>query len=310
MERRLQSRYLMLVRSQMSVSPRTAAGPVLLPATAQAASLAQAAWRFYNNPRVGLPELVVPLRRAGVEACHASSAPVVLLVHDWSKIDYCPHTSKADRRQLTHQHDIGYDLTTSLLMDAHDGTPIAPVELHLKTADAVHSTSPVPPPVDQAHVYQIEAVMERSATWGLSRPVVHVIDREADSLGHFRRWQAAGHLFLVRCDDRRVLWNGEPAMISEICVKLLENGAFSEQSRVTHKGVAARQQVAQTEVVLHRPHKTRVGGVQKDHSGPPLRLRLVVSRILDEAGGELARWTLLTNAPESDLAPYNGTGIW
>jgi hypothetical protein len=45
--------------------------------------------------------------------------------------------------------------------------------------------------------------MEEAGQWGLERKVVHVIDREADSLGRLRTWVAADHLFLVRSDDRR-----------------------------------------------------------------------------------------------------------
>ena len=42
--------------------------------------------------------------------------------------------------------------------------------------------------------------MQAVAPLGLG-PVVHVIDREADSLDHYRRWQTAGQSFLVRADD-------------------------------------------------------------------------------------------------------------
>lgn len=52
--------------------------------------------------------------------------------------------------------------------------------------------------------------------WWLDRKVVHVIDREADSIGRMRTWHAAGHHFLVRTDDRRLLWNNEYWLISEI----------------------------------------------------------------------------------------------
>ena len=91
--------------------------------SATAATAAQAAWRFFNNERVGLQALVEPLRQAGRAGCEESLSDFVLLAHDWSKLDYGSHESKEDTRQLTHQHDIGYELTTSLLVDAQTGSP-------------------------------------------------------------------------------------------------------------------------------------------------------------------------------------------
>ena len=55
------------------------------------------------------------------------------------------------------------------------------------------------------HIDQVLATMAAAATWGLARPLVHVIDREADGLAQFRTWASAGHRFVVRVDpDRRV----------------------------------------------------------------------------------------------------------
>ena len=47
--------------------------------------------------------------------------------------------------------------------------------------------------------------LRQAGDWGLDRTVVHVIDREADSLGDFRDWDDAGYRFLIRYDERRVL---------------------------------------------------------------------------------------------------------
>ncbi len=56
--------------------------------------------------------------------------------------------------------------------------------------------------------------------------MVHVIDREADSVDHYRRREVAGYRFLVRGDDRRVKWNGEPCLLSEIRATLHSTKAF------------------------------------------------------------------------------------
>lgn len=309
MDRRLQSRYVTLVKSQMSASTHTAAGPAKLPQTAQAAAATQAAWRFYNNERVSLSALVEPLREAGRQACGQSHSEFVLLAYDWSKLDYGTHAAKADRLQLTHQHDIGYDLTCALLIDAHNGDPLAPLEMHLKTAQAVYSTSDAPPQVTDHHLDQLQPIMQRSPGWQLGKQVVHIIDREADSLGHYRSWQAAGHLFLVRGDDRRVLWNDQPWLISEILSECVQTGKFHELREVTYHGKTASQQVAEVPVVLHKPHKTRINGKQRDVPGPPLPLRLVISRVLNQSGQVLASWILLTNVP-AESADAGQIALW
>ena len=36
---------------------------------------------------------------------------------------------------------------------------------------------------------------------GFSKPLVHLIERECDSVGHICRWEAVGCLWLVRVND-------------------------------------------------------------------------------------------------------------
>ena len=300
MDRRLQRRYVQLVKEHMSTATRSSAGPSLLPGESKSASATQAAWRFFNNERVELTALAEPLRQAGRESAAASLSQFVLLVHDWCKIDYGSHRSKADLRQLTHQHDVGYELTTALLVDAQNGNPLAPMQLHVKTADSVYSTAEKPPDLESHHLEQLEPTMEEVASWQIPRRVVHVIDREADSLGNFRRWDELGHKILVRCDDRRVLWEGETRLISEIVKELTKTACFIDVGPAQHQGQAVRQEVAEAEIVLHRPHKTRINGKQTEVSGRALPMRLVVSRMRDNSGKMLAQWTLLTNVSSED----------
>lgn len=275
--------------------------------SAQAAT--QACWRFLNNDRVTLPALVQPLREHGRAVAARSASKFVLVMHDWSKLDFKTHRSKADVFELTHKNDVGYDLTTSLLVDAANGAPLAPVQMHLKTATIVHSTAVAAPGVDDHHLEQLLPTMNEIASWGLPRKPVHIVDREADSLGHFRQWNPENHWFLIRADDRRVLWNGSPSLLSEIVSELARQGRFQATRTVSHRGQQAIQQVAETAVTLHKTHKTRRGGKQYDVAGAPIDLRLVVSRVTDEKGNVLAEWMLLTNVP-ADQAPDAEIALW
>lgn len=307
MDRRLGRRYQKLVKAHMHSVPRTAAGPSCGCGETSAFAATQAAWRFLNNDRVLLSALVAPLRDVGRQAVGQSRADFVLLAHDWCKLDYRRHTSKRDVVQLTHETDVGYELTTALLISAEDGSPLAPMEMHLKTADAIHSTRDPAPALDEHHLQQVLPTMDASSGWGLSRPIVHVIDREADSVGHFREWDDAGHLFLVRADDRRVLWRGEAVLLSDIVFALESEGAFRKVREVAFQGRMAQQWVCETEVVLDRPAKRYVDGRQRRVPGRPMRLRLIVARVRDESGETLGQWLLLSNvvastANGSDLA--------
>lgn len=302
MDRRLQARYVKMVSAHMNSSNRNAAGPNLLAGQNEPASATQAAWRFLNNPNVQLIDLVEPLRQAGRDACKYSDSGFVLLVHDWCKLDYKTHTSKTDLRQVTHEHDIGYDMTSALLVDAHNGKPLAPMQMHLKTADAVHSTGSDVPDLDDHHLDQIEPTMREADQWDLEREVVHVIDREGDSLGRMRMWDAAGHRFLIRSDDRRVLWEGESWLISEITEYFDSQVLFESVGDALHHGKAVRQEVAEADIVLHRPHKIYVDGKQHEVAGRPLPMRLVVTRLIDEDDYIVAQWTLLANVWASEVS--------
>ncbi len=74
-------------------------------------------------------------------------------------------------------------------------------------------------------------------------------------------------------------------------------------------GRMATQMVAETTVILHKPHKARPPGKQYDVPGPPVTLRLVVARIVNEKGEVLAEWILLTNVSANEM-PTTGIALW
>ena len=81
-----------------------------------------------------------------------------------------------------------------------DGCPLAPVFQGLQDAAGVHSSQSgrVEPPLSQLDA--LAPVMAFVEQLGWDRPRVHLIDAEADSVGHFRHWHRAGYTFLVRAD--------------------------------------------------------------------------------------------------------------
>jgi hypothetical protein len=294
-DERLEKRWLILVRSQMKSASPLAAGVGSLPSTATALAATQAAYRFYSNERITLAELIVPLRDYARERIAESSMPFVLVAHDWCKLSFPGHSFREDMAELSRTSDVGYEITTALAISADDGAPLAPVEMHLKTKDAFLSTRECVKPAH--HLEQVLPTMQASPVWNLGKPIVHVIDQEADSIGHWRKWSAPGHKVLIRGDDRVARWEGRSLKLSEIRKKLEKQDAFRDAGPALYHGRQARLRVAETSVILDRPARTMINGKQVSVPGPALTMRLVLTRVEDEHGKLLASWYLLSNVP-------------
>jgi Transposase DDE domain len=147
----------------------------------------------------------------------------------------------------------------------------------------------------------------------LGRPTVHIIDREADSVAHYRQWSRHRWLFLVRADAQRVVRHeGQERSLSEVVASLHRGGAFRPSRTVRYHGRPAEQLVAEAAVVLERPaapnRRGAGGGPRRPVRGAKLPLRLVVSEVRDGDGALLATWLLLTNAPAS--VPAGEVALW
>jgi hypothetical protein len=287
----------------MNAVQAIAAGVHSLPGAGTAFAATQAAWRFLRNPRVTLPALAEPLQQLGRELANASPGAYALVVHDWSKLDYDGHRSKRDLRQLTQALDVGYELATALLVDAATGQPLAPMAAAVLAADGVHTTAHPTVQPAQAHLDQVLPVMRAAAGWGITRRLVHVIDREGDSARHLREWAGGGHLFLARADDRLLTHGGQKRRLAEVAAGLAGALAAAVPRRVEARGREAWQHVAEAAVVLSEPGWEGLpGGKKRRAPGPPLPLRLVVSQVRDAGGAVLAEWWLLSNVAEGVAA--------
>jgi hypothetical protein len=258
--------------------------------------------RFLANDATTLPTLIEPVQ-AGVRLTLAKSrGAVALVVHDWSGIHYHDTGRKKDLYQRSHKDDTGYELAAALVLETHTGRPLGPMELRLHTANGVLSTRPGPTQAPAGRIDELLEVMEASRSWELDRPRVHVIDREADSVGHYRQWSSNGHTFLVRADDDRwVKWNDRDVKLRELASNpgLEWTCVADDKGRakaVTVEGVSGTLWACEVAVVLDRPAKKRVDGRQTAVPGEALGLRLVLTWALDDAGRILAEWFLFTNA--------------
>jgi hypothetical protein len=281
-----------------------------LPGAARPFAAARAMTRFLNNEGVPFHALIEPAQDAVRAALADAPGRFVLLVHDWCMFSFGSHDSKGDRYRRSHGRDLGYELGSVLAVDAADGRPLGPMEFRLRTAGGMLSTRVGGAGMPPGHVDELGGAMAAARGWGLPREPVHVVDREADSVRHYRDWQAAGRLFLVRADAARRVWHGDrERTLNDVAAVLAGEfvdaaDAAGEPVIVALRDGVGRVRVAETVVVLHRPARRNTGEKtaggskkQEEIPGPPLALRLVVTRVVNDLGTVLAEWRLLTNVP-------------
>jgi hypothetical protein len=314
-----------LVKEHSHAVNAAVSGLSALPGTGQPFAATRAMTRFLNHPDISFAALLEPAQDAVRTALAACPQPVALVVHDWCMFGFGTHASKKDRIQRSHDTDLGYELGTALVVETGDGRPLGPMELRLRTAGGMLSTRVGHAELPPGHIDEVLDAMTAARGWNLGKQLVHVIDREADSVGHYRDWQSRGHRFLVRADDDRlVMWQGRERSIAAVVAELAREFQDAQDARggpeiVTVRAGTGRVRVAETLVVLHRPAKKATGektagGHKKKIAvpGPPIPLRLIVTRIVDEHGKTLAEWCLLTNveAPTADAATLGRWYAW
>jgi hypothetical protein len=276
--------------------PSLAAGMKALPSADASFADTQALWRFLSNPRVKPVDLAGPvlaLAKLGIQqGCDAYA----LAVHDWSRLNFHTHTSKLDRVRMTHDTDVGYELQSTVLVADRDGSPIGAPTQNLRTAHGLLSSRWDGLQDTPTHLDELSQRMLWLDQHKLGVPLVHVVDREADSVAHLRAWSAQGSLWLVRVKaGGPVRWGARDVKLSEVAEQL----AFEPVRMVQHQGVQAQQWVASTTVVLTKAAKPKKLDAQGKRvaavAGQPLTARLVVSQVRGVSNELLAEWYLLSN---------------
>lgn len=305
-EPRLQRRYEQMVSSHLQASQLIASGIHAVPDSQAAFAATLAAHRFLNNSRITLRALAQPLLDAGRDAAASACDQYLLVVHDWSQLMYADHTSKQDRVALSSNRvPEGYELQAALLVSDRDGSPLSPGILSLRAAEGVHCSRSWKVRKPLSPLDELDPAMSYLERQALGFPLVHIVDAEADSVGHFRQWSTRPHrLFLVRADDRIVEYAGQEQRASTIRETLRAEGQFRLTRKVLYHGKPAEQWVAEVAVRLTRPAQRNRPGVgdRKRIPGPPLDLRLVISEVRDANGKVLAVWYLLSNVPSDVTA--------
>lgn len=295
MEPRLEKRYKQLVRAHMQSTHELAAGVRSALNKNIAFSQTQAAWRFFNNERCTLSELSQPLLQAAHESSQNECDSFILMLHDWSYLGYNKHTSKKDTYN-TFKACIGYDLQSSLAISDRHGGPLALVAMNLKTKNETWS-SYAETLECLTHLEELPKRINWLESQNFAKPLVHIVDREGDSAGFFRTFSSDTN-WLIRVKGSSRASDGISKKIQEIAKDL----EYTQARSVEYKGIPANQLIAETQITITRP--ARQGGVNRKGDdgkrsppikGAPVQVRLIVSRVIDSSGKELATWYLLSN---------------
>lgn len=271
-----------------------AAGLKALPGAESSFANTQAVWRFLNNPRVTLPELAAPLLETAWQETALSQSDYALVAHDWSRLHFGKHESKQDRLQMTHNRDVGYELQSSLLICAATGIPIAPVAQNLVTVDGSWSTREAEIQASASHLDELSTRIDWLEQQPSGKKLVHIVDREADSIRHLRDWRERN--WLIRAKAGSKAKHGDTTRTLKEIADTLDYRTVEIEPV---QGTQAVLRVAETRVVFTRPGWMRRDGKRAQRvPGEPLMARLIVSRLESKDGKELAFWTLLSNLSE------------
>lgn len=294
LERRLQRRYHQLVRSHMVTSDLLSAGVKSSLKSNKAFSQTQAAWRFFNNERCSLNELIKPILSSAKEQISQLCNTYALIAHDWSGLSYKKHESKKDRLGIHNKQELGYELQASLLLNEQTGAPIAPITLNLATNTEVFSTYREDVSREESHLEELATRVKHIEQMGFDKPLIHIVDREGDSVQWMRVLKGAQWLIRSRSNSH-VRYNNASLRVDKLAAQL----DYCQSRTINYKGQKATQYLAEATVSVTRsamPKKKNDEGKRKRIKGEAVDCRLVVSRVEDSQGKVLAWWYLLTNA--------------
>jgi hypothetical protein len=204
------------------------------------------------------------------------------------------HTGKKDRRKIG--SDLGYKLATTLLISDQTGAPIAPIGLGLWANDGWHTTLGEDRHRDWSTLGLVSQTMQSLQKQKLPLPLIHIIDREGDSVFHYRQWNSEGHLFEVRANgEQRVVWQGRTQPLSQVAAQI---ALRASQAVEISADLIGQLFVGETGVVIDRPAFPRArDGKRQWVKGEPLELRLIVCQLRLPDETIVAEWYLLSNAP-------------
>ncbi len=266
-------------------------------------SQVQASWRFYNNENVDFTSLNNPILTHGLKAIEKQCDEYVLNAYDWSHLDYKHHHKKEGRvgKNKKSGQQLGYDHQSSLTISDRTGEPIAPLAQNLKIEDKVLSTYNENIDMKLTH---LEEVIHRTKwireSLGITKKVVDVIDREADSVAFMREYERKKWLYLLRAKNNHTVY--VPKLDKDLkqgeLADSLDKGKFVKSIEYRPKGKKREQvkiYVNEIDIELRRDATKSVinskgNKATEKTAGEHIKARLVVERLINKQGKIVAQW--------------------
>jgi len=288
----------------MSTKEKATNGLKLLLNNTEPFSQVQAAWRFLNNDNVTTDALFEPIWNNLQTQINKQCDEYALMMTDWSHIDYKKHKSKNDlitENKRDNGVKKGLDLQSTLVVSDRTGEPIAPVAHNLRTQKQFYSTYDKNIAVGTTHLEELA----KRAKWisdhlQTDKKLIHIVDRESDSVAFMRALNKIDVLFLLRVKNNSKLYYPQEKLDikqGELANKLplgKEVKTIRYQNKkvkiyVNECDVEVRR--AATRFVLQEDGKKKL----KKIKGEFIKARFIVERLVNEDGKVVAQWLLLTN---------------
>jgi len=188
-------------------------------------------------------------------------------------------------------------LQSSLIVSDSTGKPIAPVAQRILTKSTSYASYKTSDKDErQSHLEEVTSCMKWIEGQNFEKPLVHIIDREADSIGHIRQWEGENMKWLTRSRSTSTVEYQGKSMRCSLVADQLE---FMKTRQVDYKGKKCWQWIAETPIRIVRKAKPSQKKKKKPSvNGCPVDAKLVVCRIMDKENNILSTWLLITNVQD------------
>lgn len=298
----------------MNIQQRATNGLKLLFKEVSGFSQVQGAWRFLNNPKVEIEELFSPVVDNLNSQINKQCDKYLLAASDWSWVDFKSYTSK---RELIKENNrgvskkIGYDLQTILALSDRTGEPIAPISHSLKTSKKVYSTYNDNVDTKLTHLEALtQAIKSIPKFLKTDKKIVHIVDRESDSIAFMRDLIKDNNLFLLRVKNNSKVFYHHEDLKKDIEIKQIDLAnklSFGTKVKtIKYKGKKATIYVNECDIIIKRDatkkRKNKDGKNQIQRiKGDPIKLRFIVERLIDDKGEIVAQWLLVSNLFDTSI---------
>jgi hypothetical protein len=295
----------------MSSKQQATNGLKLLLGESDSFSQVQASWRFLNNDNVTIEGLFEPIKEQVKKEIERHCDKYVLAMSDWSHLDYKKHTSKKElecKKKKDNGKQLGYDLQTTIAVSDKSGEPIAPLVHNLKTSKKVYSTYDDNIDIKKTHLEELssrtQAIKSELAT---DKKIVHIVDREADSVAFMRELDKNEALFLLRVKKTSTVFylkeeksykQGELA--NKLSLGKLVKTIKYQKKKVTIYVNSCDVEVRRdaTKTTISKDGKRKYTKIE----GKAVKARFVVERLVDEENNVVAEWLLVTNILDTKVS--------